>query len=578
MSVNFGQDIMVKALLSNQRYAVFLGVGLATAAFLAGALFYNGWLFVIAAICGALFLLGVADLRQHKHAILRNYPVIGHLRFLLESIRPELRQYIIEGDNDAVPFNRQDRGLVYQRAKGVEDKRPFGTIENVYGSGYAWLTHSATPLAIADTDFRVRVGGPACRQPYDASLYNISAMSFGALSANAILALNTGAKKGGFAHDTGEGSISRYHRQGGGDLIFQIASGYFGCRDEQGRFCAQKFAQLAADPQVKMIEIKLSQGAKPGHGGMLPASKISPEVAEARGISMGMDCTSPAAHSTFSTPLGLMAFVGQLRELSGGKPIGFKLCIGHRREFMSMVKAMLQTGIVPDFIVVDGAEGGTGAAPVEFANRVGMPMLEGLTFVHNTLRGAGIRNQVKIGAAGKIVSAFDIARTLALGADWCNAARGFMFAIGCIQAQSCHTNRCPVGIATQDPIRQRAIDVGDKSDRVARFHRNTMRALGDIAGAAGLANPSDFMPYHFMFRQKDNEFLDGNEAYPYLPEGFLVSNGEIPELADWHDRWARAGADSFAPPEIPHGPFKRNRKQKLHVEQQGATGTLTPVG
>ena len=569
---------MVKALLSNQRYAVFLGVGLTTAAFLAGALFYNGWLFVIAAICGALFLLGVADLRQHKHAILRNYPVIGHLRFLLESIRPELRQYIIEGDNDAVPFNRQDRGLVYQRAKGVEDKRPFGTIENVYGSGYAWLTHSATPLAIADTDFRVRVGGPACRQPYDASLYNISAMSFGALSANAILALNTGAKKGGFAHDTGEGSISRYHRQGGGDLIFQIASGYFGCRDEQGRFCAQTFAQLAADPQVKMIEIKLSQGAKPGHGGMLPASKISPEVAEARGISMGMDCTSPAAHSTFSTPLGLMAFVGQLRELSGGKPIGFKLCIGHRREFMSMVKAMLQTGIVPDFIVVDGAEGGTGAAPVEFANRVGMPMLEGLTFVHNTLRGAGIRNQVKIGAAGKIVSAFDIARTLALGADWCNAARGFMFAIGCIQAQSCHTNRCPVGIATQDPIRQRAIDVGDKSDRVARFHRNTMRALGDIAGAAGLANPSDFMPYHFMFRQKDNEFLDGNEAYPYLPEGFLVSNGEIPELADWHDRWARAGADSFAPPEIPHGPFKRNRKQKLHVEQQGATGTLTPVG
>jgi len=327
-----------------------------------------------------------------------------------------------------------------------------------------------------------------------------------------------------------------------------------------------------------MIEIKLSQGAKPGHGGMLPASKISPEVAEARGIAMGMDCTSPAAHSTFSTPLGLMAFVGQLRELSGGKPIGFKLCIGHRREFMSMVKAMLQTGIVPDFIVVDGAEGGTGAAPVEFANRVGMPMLEGLTFVHNTLRGAGIRNQVKIGAAGKIVSAFDIARTLALGADWCNAARGFMFAIGCIQAQSCHTNRCPVGIATQDAIRQRAIDVGDKSDRVARFHRNTMRALGDIAGAAGLANPSDFMPYHFMFRQKDNEFLDGNEAYPYLPEGFLVSDGEIPELADWHDRWARAGADSFAPPEIPHGPFKRNRKQKLHVEQQGATGTLTPVG
>ncbi|WP_084438444.1 FMN-binding glutamate synthase family protein [Shinella sp. HZN7] len=548
---------MVKALVSNQRYAVFFLVGVAAFASLGGALLYNGWLFLVAAICGALFLLGIHDLRQRRHAILRNYPVVGHLRFLLESIRPEIRQYIIESDNDAVPFNRQDRGLVYQRAKGEEDKRPFGTIENVYGSGYAWLTHSATPVTIADTDFRVRVGGPACRQPYDASLYNISAMSFGSLSGNAVLALNTGARKGGFAHDTGEGSISRYHRQGGGDLIYQVASGYFGCRGEDGRFSPEKFARLSADPQIKMIEIKLSQGAKPGHGGMLPASKISPEIAEARGIPMGIDCISPAAHSTFSTPVGLMQFVGQLRELSGGKPVGFKLCIGHRREFMSMVKAMLRTGIVPDFIVVDGAEGGTGAAPVEFANRVGMPMLEGLTFVHNTLRGAGIRDQVRIGAAGKIVSAFDIARTLALGADWCNAARGFMFAIGCIQAQSCHTNRCPVGIATQDPVRQRAIDLGDKSDRVARFHRNTMRALGEIAGAAGLANPSDFMPYHFMFRQKDNEFLDGNEAYPYLPEGFLVAGREIPELADWHARWDRASAESFAPPEIPHGPFRK---------------------
>jgi glutamate synthase domain-containing protein 2 len=414
-------------------------------------------------------------------------------------------------------------------------------------------------VSIADTDFRVRIGGSACRQPYDASLFNISAMSFGSLSANAILALNNGARKGGFAHDTGEGSISRYHRQGGGDLIYQVASGYFGCRNDDGSFSAEKFAELSADPQIKMIEIKLSQGAKPGHGGMLPASKISPEISEARGIPMGVDCISPAAHGTFSTPVGLMRFVGQLRELSGGKPVGFKLCIGHRREFMSMVKAMLKTGIVPDFIVVDGAEGGTGAAPVEFANRVGMPMLEGLTFVHNTLRGAGIRDQVRIGAAGKIVSAFDIARTLALGADWCNAARGFMFAIGCIQAQSCHTNCCPVGIATQDPVRQRAIDVGDKSDRVARFHGNTMKALGEIAGAAGLSHPSDFMPYHFMFRQKDNEFLDGNEAYPYLPEGFLLADQEIPELADWYSRWDRANAESFAPPEIPHGPFQRRK-------------------
>ncbi len=546
-------------ILSYQRYTVFVSVALITFASLAGAALYSKWLLVPAVIAGALFLLGVHDVRQRRHSILRNYPVVGHLRFLLESFRPEIRQYIIEGDHDEVPFSRQDRGLVYQRAKGVEDKRPFGTIENVYGSGYAWLTHSATPVTIADTDFRVRIGGSACRQPYSASLYNISAMSFGSLSANAILALNTGARKGGFAHDTGEGSISRYHRQGGGDLICQIASGYFGCRNDDGSFSPEKFRVLAADPQIKMIEIKLSQGAKPGHGGMLPASKISPEIAEARGIAMGVDCVSPAAHSTFSTPIGLMKFIDQLRTLSDGKPVGFKLCIGHRREFMSMVKAMLETGIMPDFIVVDGAEGGTGAAPVEFANRVGMPMLEALTFVHNTLRGAGIRDEIRIGAAGKIITAFDIARTLALGADWCNAARGFMFAIGCIQAQACHTNCCPVGIATQDKGRQRAIDVGDKSERVARFHRNTMKALGEIAGAAGLTNPSDFMPYHFMFRQKDNEFLDGNEAYPYLPEGFLVAGKEIPELSEWYSRWDRANAQSFAPPEIPHGPFQRRR-------------------
>ncbi len=550
---------MVNTLVLYQRYAMFVGVGIIAFASLIGAVLYSPWFLLVATLAAALFLLGVHDVLQHRRSILRNYPVVGHLRFMLESFRPEIRQYLIEGDQEEVPFSRQARELVYQRAKGAEDKRPFGTMENVYGSGYSWLTHSASPVTITDTNFRVRIGGSACKQPYDASLYNISAMSFGSLSANAILALNTGARKGGFAHDTGEGSISRYHRQGGGDLIYQVASGYFGCRNDDSSFSPEKFAVLAADPQIKMIEIKLSQGAKPGHGGMLPASKISPEIAEARGIPMGIDCVSPAAHSAFSTPIGLMQFVGQLRDLSGGKPVGFKLCIGHRREFMSMVKAMLHTGIIPDFIVVDGAEGGTGAAPVEFTNRVGMPMLEGLTFVHNTLRGAGLRHEVKIGAAGKIVSAFDIARVVALGADWCNSARGFMFAVGCIQAQACHTNKCPVGIATQDPARQRALDVGDKSDRVARFHRNTMKALGEISGAAGLSNPSDFMPYHFMFRQKDNEFRDGNEVYPYLPEGFLVWGEEISDLADWYSRWDRANAESFAPPEIPHGPFQRRK-------------------
>ncbi|OSQ45379.1 FMN-binding glutamate synthase family protein [Thalassospira sp. MCCC 1A01428] len=544
-------------LIQYQRYAVLAGVTLLAIVSVLCVPFWGAWLWVPALVFGALMLVGWYDIRQNRHSILRNYPVSGHIRFILESFRPEIRQYMLEGDQEKLPFSRQDRGLVYQRAKGVEDKRPFGTIEDVYSSGYAWLTHSVTPTAIIDADFRVRVGGPACKQPYDASLYNISAMSFGSLSGNAILALNTGARKGGFAHDTGEGSISRYHRQGGGDLIYQVASGYFGCRNEDGTFSAEKFAETAADPQVKMIEVKLSQGAKPGHGGMLPAAKITEEISEARGIPMGIDCVSPAGHSTFSTPVGLMEFIGKLRDLSGGKPVGFKLCIGHRREFMCIIKAMLKTGILPDFIVVDGKEGGTGAAPVEFANRVGMPMHEGLTFVHNALRGAGVREHIKIGAAGKIVSAFDIAQTLAMGADWCNAARGFMFALGCIQAQSCHTNKCPVGIATQDPMRQRAIDVGDKSDRVARFHHNTLHALGEITGAAGLRDPRGFMPYHFMFRQKDNEFLDGNEVYPYLPEGFLVSGPEIPALSDWHSRWDRASAETFAPSEIPFGPFKR---------------------
>lgn len=514
----------------------------------------SGWLFLLFAGFAALSALGIHDLLQPRHAVLRNYPIIGHVRYLMESIRPEIRQYLLESDRDEEPFSRETRSLVYQRAKGVEDKKPFGTSERVYESGYAWVTHSAAPKHITDSNFRIRIGGKNCLQPYNASIYNISAMSFGSLSANAIKALNIGAKLGGFAHDTGEGGFSAHHKQGG-DIIYQVASGYFGCRDSEGRFDPDKFAEQAANPQIKMIEIKLSQGAKPGHGGMLPASKITEEISAARGIPMGVDCVSPPSHSAFSTPLELMNFVARLRDLSGGKPVGLKLCIGHRREFMCMVKAMLETGTAPDFIVVDGKEGGTGSAPLEFANRVGMPMLEGLYFVHNTLRGAGLRSEVKIGAAGKIVTAFDIARALALGADWCNSARGFMFAIGCIQAQACHTNKCPVGIATQNTLRQRALDPDDKSMRVARFHRNTLKALGEIAGAAGLEHPGDFLPYHFMFRQNDNSFRDGNEVYAYLPNGFLLANDVHPDLRDWQSRWGRAAADSFAPKEIPHGPY-----------------------
>ncbi|MEZ5912163.1 MAG: FMN-binding glutamate synthase family protein [Paracoccaceae bacterium] len=527
------------------RYSAFGLVAALTLVSLA-LLWVSAWFWLPALGFGALTALGFYDVSQRHHAILRNYPVLGHMRFLFEGIRPEIRQYLIESDQDEEPFSRDDRSIVYQRAKGVEDKRPFGTRQRVYDAGYAWLTHSIMPKHIENSDFRVTIGGPDCARPYDASLYNISAMSFGALSANAILALNTGARLGGFAHDTGEGGISRYHRQGGGDLIYEIGSGYFGCRTSDGRFDAGKFAEQAADDQVKLIEVKLSQGAKPGHGGMLPARKISPEIAEARGVPMGQDCISPASHSAFSTPVEFCEFLAVLRDRSGGKPVGFKLCIGHRREFMCMVKAMLETGVVPDFIVVDGKEGGTGAAPLEFANHVGMPLVEGLSFVHNTLRGAGLRDRVRIGAAGKLITAFDIARAFALGADWANSARGFMFAVGCIQAQACHTNHCPVGVATQDKLRQRAIDVGDKSQRVARFHANTLKALAEMAGAAGLDDPRQFLPRHFMSRGQDGEMVTGDQANPYLPMGFLLSDkGE--DIGGYRMRWKRADAKSFKP-------------------------------
>jgi len=528
------------------RFATFAGVVLLALVSVILMVAWSAWFIIPLILFGTMSAMGVYDLIQEKHSILRNYPVLGHMRFFFEGIRPEIRQYLIESDQDEEPFSRDDRSLVYQRAKGQEDARPFGTRMRVYDAGYSWVTHSVQPIHIKNTDFRVRIGGKDCTKPYDASIYNISAMSFGSLSANAISALNKGAKLGGFAHDTGEGGVSRYHRSGGGDLIYEVGSGYFGCRTDDGNFDPEKFKEQASSDQIKMIEVKLSQGAKPGHGGMLPASKISAEIAEARGVPMGQDCVSPAAHSAFTTPVEMMLFLGKLRDLSGGKPVGFKLCIGHQREFMCMVKAMLETGIVPEFIVVDGTEGGTGAAPLEFANHVGMPMVEGLTFVHNTLRGAGIRDQVKLGAAGKVVSAFDIARALALGADWCDSARGFMFAIGCIQAQACHTNHCPVGVATQDPIRQRALDVGHKSERVARFHRNTLAALGEMTGAAGLSHPSDFLPRHMMLRQGDKSMVQGDEVYGYLPEGYLLDD-KSPDFRGNKTRWSRAQASSFTP-------------------------------
>jgi glutamate synthase domain-containing protein 2 len=472
-----------------------------------------------------LFLVGVGlrDTRQARHSVLRNYPVIGHFRFLLEFIRPEIRQYFIESDREAAPFSRQQRSLVYQRSKGQQDKRPFGTQLDVGQAGYEWINHSIAPTTIASHDFRITIGGPRCSQPYSASVFNISAMSFGALSANAILALNEGAKRGGFAHDTGEGSISVHHRAMGGDLIWEIGSGYFGCRNDDGTFNAEKFAENARSAQVKMIEVKLSQGAKPGHGGVLPGAKVTPEIAAARGVAVGEDCISPARHSAFDSPVGLLQFIARLRELSGGKPVGFKLCIGHPWEWFALAKAMQETQLLPDFIVVDGAEGGTGAAPLEFTDHVGAPLQEGLLLVHNTLVGLNLREQVKLGAAGKVISSFDIARLMALGADWCNAARGFMFALGCIQAQACHTGHCPTGVTTQDPQRAKALVVPTKAERVWRYHQNTLEALKELVQAAGLQHPNGITARHIVRRTPEQEVKLLINLLPFVRPGSLLA-------------------------------------------------------
>lgn len=515
-----------------------VGLLLATLVLAGMGLFGVFWALLPLLIVG----LGVWDLLQTRHAVLRNYPLWGHFRFLFEFIRPEIRQYFVEDENTGRPFSRQQRSIVYQRAKSVIDSRPFGTELDVMQTGYEWIGHSMRPTRIASADFRVTVGAGRT-QPYDISLFNISAMSFGALSANAIRALNRGARLGGFVHDTGEGSISPYHLQEGGDLIWEIGSGYFGCRDTEGRFDPERFARQAVLPQVKLIEIKLSQGAKPGHGGVLPAAKVTAEIAATRGVPIGQACVSPAAHTAFSTPRELLAFVAQLRMLSGGKPVGLKLCVGHPWEFFGIAKAMLETRILPDFIVVDGAEGGTGAAPMEFADHVGMPLQEGLLLVHNTLVGCGLRDRIRLGAAGKVTTAFDMARLLALGADWCNAARGFMFALGCIQAQKCHTDRCPTGIATQDRQRQRALVVPDKAERVSQFHQNTLHALRELLEAAGLASPADLKAHHIVRRLSVNEVRPLSDLLAFVDTGALL-RGEytVPVFARF---WAGSSADHF---------------------------------
>ena len=531
--------------LFSYRYLPFNLCWLATAA-LAWLVTWHDkpWVYAALAASVALVLVGLHDIFQRPHAILRSYPVIGHIRYLVEDVRPELRQYLFESDTDGTPFNREQRSIVYQRAKMALDKRPFGTELNVYGDNFEWLSHSITPAPLAKEPFRTVIGGPQCTQPYTASVLNISAMSFGALSANAIRALNKGAKLGGFSHDTGEGGLSPYHREHGGDIVWEIGSGYFGCRKTDGSFDPEKFAATAASPQVKMVELKLSQGAKPGHGGVLPAAKVSREIAVTRGVPVGVDCVSPSAHSAFKTPVEMMRFIGEMRRLSGGKPAGFKLCLGHPWEFLSLVKAMLETGITPDFIVIDGKEGGTGAAPSEFTDHIGQPLREGLSFVHNALIGAGLRDQIKLGASGKIITAFDMTRVFALGADWCNAARGFMFAIGCIQSQSCHTDRCPTGVATQNKSRQRALVVPDKAQRVANFHAATLHTLEEVLAAAGLTHPRDVRPIHISRRISGSEVQTFADLYPTLTPGELIRGTTDRRFAK---AWAAADPQSFQP-------------------------------
>jgi len=531
---------MMHGLMS--RHTVLQLTFVLSAAFAALGWFVGAGWYAPLVVLVPLAALGVHDLYQPARAILRNYPIVGHLRFILESVRPELRQYLIEDERDPVPFSREQRAMVYQRAKNVLDKRAFGTVRDVGAVGHGWVSHSMSPTVIEDTNFRVTIGGPDCTQPYSASILNISGTSFGAVSANAIMAFNLGAKMGGFAHNTGEGSISPHHRKYGGDIIWQIATGYFGCRTPEGRFDPDLFARQAAEPQVKMIEVKLSQGAKPGHGGVLPGAKVTPEIATTRGVPLGEDCVSPAAHAEFSTPLEFVAFIARLRQLALGKPIGMKMALGHRHEFLAVVKAMLQTGVTPDFIVIDGGEGGTGAAPPELADHVGVPLAEALSFVHNALVGAELRERIKLGASGKIITAYDICRTLALGADYVLSARGFMFSVGCIQARSCHSNTCPTGVATQDPGRQRALVVSDKAPRVANFQRNTLKALAELLGSAGLEHPSELRPWHLQFRHASGAVLRGDEAYPHTAPGALLSRAVTPDLAR---EWDRAQPDSF---------------------------------
>jgi glutamate synthase domain-containing protein 2 len=493
-------------------------------------------------VFGPLILLGVRDMLQVKRAVIRNFPVIGHGRYLMEMIRPEINQYFVESNNDGKPFSRNERSVVYARAKGELDTLPFGTQKDVYAAGYEWINHSLAPVTPDHSAERVMVGGPDCKQPYSASIFNVSGMSYGSLSKNAVLALNAGAKMGNFAQSTGEGGLSRYHLEPGGDLVWQIGTGYFSCRNKDGTFSETEFIRRATLPNVKMIEIKLSQGAKPGHGGILPAKKLTPEIVEIRGVEPGKDVISPPAHTAFSTPRGMLEFVKRLRDASGGKPTGIKLCVGKRHEFLGIVKAMLDTGITPDFITVDGGEGGTGAAPMEFSDSIGTPLNDGLNFVHNALVGAGVRGQIRIIASGKVNTGFAMATKAALGAEMCNAARAMMFALGCIQALRCNSNQCPTGVATQDPELVHGLVVEDKSVRVARFQKETVKSFFEVLGAAGLRHPRDLKPWYVMRRVSPEETRSYATIYPQVEQGALIASPPTGILANV---WEAASADRF---------------------------------
>lgn len=508
---------------------VFVSTLLVISLGLAGYYFWTGWWYILAVLLIPI-AIGYVDFFQKKHTLMRNFPIFGRLRWVMEALRPKMYQYFIESDTDGMPINRIDRSTVYQRAKRETDTMPFGTQNDVYKEGYEWMMHSIKPKEFdsINQNPRILIGNKDCTQPYSASIMNISAMSFGSLSTAAIEALNAGAKLGDFAHNTGEGGISPYHLKNGGDLIWQIGTGYFGARDMDGGFSVDTFRKNAHLPQVKMIEIKLSQGAKPGHGGILPAKKNTEEIAAIRHVKPYTTVYSPPYHSAFSTPKELIQFVQLLRKESGGKPVGFKLCIGKKSEFIAICKAMIELDTYPDFITVDGGEGGTGAAPQEFSNYVGAPFLDALAFVDNMLTGFNIRHHIKIIGSGKILTGFSIVRAMALGADAVNCARAMMLALGCIQALECNTNTCPTGVATQNPQLVAGLNVNHKKVRVANFHHETVKAYAELIGAAGMDHGDQItrdLIYRRVFLYESRTY---EEIFPSLEAGSLLK-GKIPE-------------------------------------------------